>query len=228
MKKIASIVITILTYNLIYAQQKQSITPSDRIIEAGSNQKPFQTRLGIFAGPNLNYLDYYDKVTTIDGSNTSFHAGIFYQKNINKYFALQPALLFSIRGGNIKNIDSTINAGLMNIELPINFLYLCKRLMVGAGPNFWYGISGNLKSNGTKRNAYDVAESFERTLKRFEFGGNFIIGYTFKKGILITTNFSPGFTNIYKGDGSAPSNVKAKTSILGISLGYVFGISNGK
>jgi len=98
--------------------------------------------------------------------------------------------------------------------------------MISAGPNFSYGIRGKLKTDKMERNAYSTNESFERTLKRFEFGGNFLIGYTNKKAIFITANFSPGFTNIYKGDGSAPDNVRAKTTMFSISLGYLFGVKN--
>jgi len=220
MKKVFfSIVIIILAVNL-HAQQK----PVHKAVQPQAQAKPkvSQTWLGIFAGPNFNDLDYYDKVTTIEGANTSFHAGTFFQKNITKYFAVQPALLFSIRGGKIRDIDSTINASLMNIELRISFLYLYKQLQFGVGPNFGYGLSGKLKSNGMKRDAYNTSESHERTLKRFEFGGNFMVGYTFKKGVFITANFLPGFTNIYKGDGSAPIDVKAKTRSFRISLGYSF------
>jgi hypothetical protein len=116
----------------------------------------------------------------------------------------------------------------MNIEIPISFLYLHKRLMVGGGPNFSYGFNGKLKTNDSERDAYNPDESFERTLKRFEFGANFLIGYTFKKGLFITANYSPGFTNIYKGDGSAPSNVKAHTQMFGISVGYMFAIMSNE
>lgn len=214
MKKILVFLVLGHTCKLIHAQQRQMTPDSQRT-----------AWLGIFAGPNLNYLDYYDKVTTIEGRSTGFHAGVFYQKGINKYFSVQPTLLFSIRGGKIKNIDSTIHASLTNIELPVNFLYVHRGLSIGAGPNFCYGISGKFKSNGRTKNAYDANESFERTLKRFELGGNFIIGYQFKKGALVKAIFSPGFTNIYKGDGSAPSNVKAKTRMFGVSVGYMFGMT---
>ena len=104
---------------------------------------------------------------------TPVYTPAFFSKNVNKCFSVQPALLFSIRGGEIRNVDSTTNARLMNIELPINFLYLYKHLMFGGGPNFSYGFNGKLKTNDSERDAYDPDESFERTLKRFEFGGNF-------------------------------------------------------
>jgi len=135
---------------------------------------------------------------------------------------LEPSIVFSTRGGKTKDVDSSLNAKLMNVEAPVNFLYLYKQFMVGAGPNFCYAINGKLKSKEDSRNIYDPAESFERTLKRFEFSANFIAGYTFKKGILVTANFSPGFTSIYKGDHSAPSSLHARTSTLGLSIGYRF------
>ena len=43
-------------------------------------------------------------------------------------------------------------------------------------------------------------------------------------GFFMTANFSPGFTNIYKGDTSAPPNVKAHTQMFGVSIGYGFGV----
>jgi hypothetical protein len=226
MKKTLVLFLIITLSCSIYAQQKTVRKPAPIPIQL--KPKPTDKWFGIFAGPNLNYLSYTDKTTTIKGHNTSFHAGIFFQKKINKQFALQPALLFAIRGGEISNVDSNINAMLMNIEVPINFLYLYKRLIIGGGPNFSYGINGIFKSNGTTKNAYEADESFERTLKPFEFGANFLIGYTFKKGILITANFAPGLTNIYKGDGSAPPDLKAHTSMLGISIGYMFAIVNNE
>jgi len=222
MKKLVFILFMIIPLCCLYSQQKTLYKPP--LLTVQQKPKPPDKWFGIFGGPNLNYLHYSDGSTTIGGSNTGLHAGIFFQKDINKRFAVQPSLLFSIRGGEIRNVDSTTNARLMNIELPVTFLYLYKHLLFGVGPNFSYGLNGILKTNEYERDAYDPGESFERTLKRFEFGGNFLMGYVFKKGLFITVNFSPGFTNIYKGDGSAPSDVKAHTQLWGLSVGYRFGV----
>jgi len=224
MKKTVFILFMIIFTPSLYAQQKTVHKPAPPPVQP--KPKPRDKWFGIIAGPNLNYLNYSDQSTTIGGSNTGLHAGIFFQKNINKYFAVQPTLLFTIRGGEIRNVDSTTNARLMNVELPINFLYLHKRLVFGGGPNFSYGFNGKLKTNDSQRDAYDPEESFERTLKRFEFGGNFMVGYTFKNDFLITANFSPGFASIYKGDGSAPSDIRAHTQMFGVSVGYRFGIAS--
>jgi hypothetical protein len=226
MRKIVFILFVITSASCLHAQQKTVHKPAPLPVQP--KPQPPDKWFGIFAGPNLNYLTYSDGSTTIGGSNAALHAGIFFQKNINKYFAIQPALSFAMRGGEIRNVDSTTNANLMNVEVPINFLYLYKHFMFGGGPNFSYGFKGKLRTNDSERDAYDPGESFERTLKRFEFGGNFLVCYAFKKGFLITANYSPGFTNIYKGDGSAPSNVKAHTQMLGISVGYLFGLMSNE
>ena len=212
----------ILLFTILLLPQSQCLHAQQT--ERPKNQQSPGQWFGIFAGLNFNYLDYHDEVTTIGGTNISVHAGISFQSNIGKCFAVQPELVFSVRGGKIRDIDSTVNARLINVELPINFLWLYKHLIIGAGPSVAYGLSGKLNSNGTHKNAYDDAESLERTLKRFEIGANFVIGYLIKKKIMIKSNFSPGFTNIYKGDGSAPRAVKAHTRTFGFSLGYRFGI----
>jgi hypothetical protein len=220
MKKIIFILFLAVSAFCLQAQQKT--VHKSAPVPVQPKPKPPDKWFGIFAGPNLNYLNYSDGSTNIGGSNTGLHAGIFFQKNINKCSAIQPELLVSLRGGEIRNVDSTTNARLMNVELPINFWYLYKHFMFGGGPNFSYSFKGMLKTNDSERDAYDPDESFERTLKQFEFGANFLIAYNFEKGFLITANFSPGFSDIYKGDGSAPSNVKAHTRMFGISLGYRF------
>jgi hypothetical protein len=215
MRKIFFTVITLLAMTMIKAQQKP----------ASIAEKPFlpTSRIGFIAGGlDFNYIDYHDKITTIEGKNTNFHAGFFFQENIAPHFAIQPNLRLSMRGGKINDIDSTINVHLLNIELPVNFLYTYKGFMAGGGPSFHYGIKGKIKVKDKEGNAYDEPESMHLALKRFEFGADLMIGYTFKKGIFITGNFSPGLTNIYKGDGSAPGNVKAKTRSFGIAVGYMF------
>jgi hypothetical protein len=196
--------------------RQQPVTPEKKLVTEW---------VGIFAGPHLNSLRYHDNTTTIEGTNMGLHVGVFYRKDVSKNLSFQPWLVFSVRGGEINDVDSTINATLLYLELPINVLYVHKQLSIGGGPNFCYALGGKFASNGVNRNAYDPSKSFERTLKRFELGGNFIIAYQFKNHISVIANYSPGFTNIYRGDHSAPANLHANTSIVGLSLGYRFDIT---
>ena len=84
MKKIIFFSILLMLASILHAQQKPVHKPP---IPVQPKPQPPDKWFGIFAGPNLNYLNYSDKSTTIGGSNTGLHAGIFFQKNMNKYFA---------------------------------------------------------------------------------------------------------------------------------------------
>ena len=221
MKRVLVCTLFLAALNCISAQIKKPIRQQPVVPE----KKPATEWIGIFAGPNFNSLRYHDNTTTIEGSSAGLHGGVFYKKDFNKNLSFQPWLLFSLRGGEINDVDSITDATLSYLELPINVLYVHKQLSIGGGPNFCYAIGGKFASNGVKRNAYDASESFERTLKRFELGANLMIAYEFKNQLSVIVNFSPGFTNIYKGDHSAPQNVHANTSMFGLSLGYRFDIT---
>src|SRR4051794_2711464 len=114
MKKIVFFSFLLMLAPILYAQQKTVRKHAPLPVQP--KPQPPDKWFGIFAGPNLNYLNYSDGWTSIGGNTRVLQAGIFFQKNINKEFAVQPALLFSIRGGEIRNVDSTTNARLMNVE----------------------------------------------------------------------------------------------------------------
>lgn len=91
MKKIIAVLVLVISAtHLTHAQQKPIRKPVTQVVPA----KPAEAQawIGIFAGPNLNYLEYHDESTTIRGKNTSFHAGIFYERKILKSFVPQPSI----------------------------------------------------------------------------------------------------------------------------------------
>ena len=98
-------------------------------------KKPVTEWIGIFLGPNLNSLRYHDNIKTIAGTNTGLHSAVFFRKGVSKKLSFQPWLVFSVRGGEINDVDSTINATLSYLESPINVLYVHKQLSIGGGPN---------------------------------------------------------------------------------------------
>jgi hypothetical protein len=183
---------------------------------------PVTCWFGATAGVNFNSLKYHDGATTIGGSGTGFHAGFFYRKKINDNLLFQPELLFSMRGGRIKDVDSNIVAVLSYVEIPIQVLYNEKKFFAGGGPYFSFGVVGRFKSGGAARDAYSPTESFERTLKRFEYGLSLLTGYQLNKKIFAVLHYSPALRNIYQGDGSAPKSVKATTTVIAIGLGLIF------
>jgi hypothetical protein len=78
MKKIIFILFTIISSSCLRAQQKAVHKPARLPVQP--KPQPPDKWFGLFAGPNLNYLNYSDGSTNIGGSNTGLHAGIFFQK----------------------------------------------------------------------------------------------------------------------------------------------------
>jgi len=83
MKKLIFFPLLLLLASILHAQQKTVRKPA--LIPVQAKPQPPDKWFGIFAGPNLNYLNYSDGSTTIGGSNPGLHAGISFQKNIKKW-----------------------------------------------------------------------------------------------------------------------------------------------
>lgn len=173
---------------------------------------------GIKAGVHYNSIIYSGNGLNISGNNIGFHAGGLLQHTLSKKIFFQPQFILSLRGGNYNDLGSKTKTNLFYAELPLNILYIHHKFFAGAGPAFLLGLTGKIKGNGTNVNAYNDEASFLQ-LKRFEAGYNILAGYQLKNNYFISANFTGGFTNIYKID---PARVKAGTSVLAVSAGYMF------
>lgn len=179
-----------------------------------------QIEWGFKGGVNNSHLLYKsdDSDDRYEGTITGGQIGAVAQININSQFAIQPNLLFTLKGGRLLGFKFST----MNAELPINLLYRSQRFFIGGGPNLAYGISGKiLDTPDGDLDLYDQDEAEEFTLKRFELGANFLMGYTLPNGISISANYTPGLFDIYKGNGGN-EDIKARSRYFGFSIGYFF------
>jgi hypothetical protein len=207
MKKLISIIIAVLFFTTILPAQK--------------------IKYGIKAGVTNNFLTFNND----DGSRSithkaGFYAGAVANFQLSKHFALQPNLLFAMKGG--KPLVYKIN--MFYIDVPVNLLYTHNGFFIGAGPNFSYGVSGTIKwQNGQKFDIFNQDEAMNYTLKRFEIGANCLMGYTFSNGIVLSGSFTPGLSNIYKGEAGDPQfDFVTHNKSFGLALGYMFGAKGRK
>jgi hypothetical protein len=154
------------------------------------------------------------------GNNTGFYVGGVANLQFSENFALQPNLLFAMKGGD--GIEG-LKINTFYIDLPVNFLYTNNGFFAGAGPNFSYGVSGTAKAEDEKVDIFDQEEAGFLTLKRFEIGANVIMGYTFPSGLSISATFTPGLNNIYKGEEDNDQDITSHNKSFGFSIGYMFG-----
>ncbi len=180
---------------------------------------------GFKGGINTNQLviraeqgEDNDKIN-LSSSKIGFQVGAVAELSFSDHFAVQPNLLFALKGGKFPSTPYNIN--IYSIELPLNVLYKNNGFFAGAGPNFGYGISAKVKPEDQTFDLFDKEEAGELPLKRFELGANIIMGYQFPSGLNISSHYTLGLTNSYNGDEG--SDNKVNNNILGFSVGYTFG-----
>lgn len=202
-----------------------------------ANTVSAQHYFGVKGGANLSFLKYKIESESADykwdGSRPGFQVGGVAQIGIAENFAIQPELLFMMKGANDIEPEGLgsikVNIKTFTIDMPITFVYRDKGFFGGIGPNLSFGVSSKLKVDGSDEE-YDLYEddndAYIFSQKRFEVGANILAGYKLKNGLAFSLNFVKGLTNSsqYNDDlDSEDGSIKLNSSYIGLSVGYFFG-----
>ncbi len=199
-----------------------------------------QTTFGVKAGGNLSFLNHKieegSQQVKWNGSRVGFQVGGVAQIGIAENFALQPELLFMMKGVNKMDVnelgDVKLNIKTFTIDMPITFIYRTNGFFGGIGPNLSFGVSSKMTVDGNDDVEYDLykrsddaGEEVLFSQKRFEVGANVLAGYKLKNGLAFSLNFVQGLTNNsnYNDDLGDDASLKIRSSYLGLSVGYFFG-----
>ncbi len=196
------------------------------IFSQGQNQK---SSFGITAGATFaTYKAKSDYASITSKTKTGFTVGISPSFAMGQHFSFWPALNYVQKGGTFKDDYSNDKTTLNYLELPLNFVYNTTsskgKFFVGAGPSFSMGLSGKDKweSDGGGSGSDDIkfGSSDDDDLKPFEMGINFLAGYEFKGGFLVTANYNAGVSNI--ANGMEGSDGTMHNRYFGVRIGYMF------
>jgi len=153
---------------------------------------------------------------------TGFHIGGNAEIPVAPDFYLQPGLLFSTKGAKFKNSD--VKTNLSYVEIPVNFIYKPVlgdgKLLLGVGPYAAFAVGGKYKS-GSASTDIKFGSSTDDDMKRFDAGGNFLVGYELSNHLSAQLNAGLGLVNI---GNRAPGDSKSslKNTGFGLSIGYRF------
>lgn len=187
------------------------------------------SRFAFTAGASLaNYKYKSDGASMNEKSKIGITAGILADIPINNEFSFQPAVNYVQKGtkseytdyGATQKSSMTVNC----IEVPLNFLFNAAgksgKFFAGAGPSITYSISAKEKyddgTNSTSDNL-KIGNNVDDDIKGMDLGANFLTGYCFNSGILISLNYNAGLSNLVPGDSGGFS---AKSNYFGLRLGY--------
>lgn len=177
-------------------------------------------KFGINAGINVSK-------TTISGGGLSFstsslvglRAGGFAEFQLGKNFELQPELQYSRMGGKIdfsafgESGNGSLNLDYLAIPVLVKYKISETGLNVYAGPQL--GILMSAKGKALRETTENLKDNFKST----DFAGVFGAEYNFPLGIILSTRYQAGFSNIGKdidGDG------KMTNSAFSFTVSYKF------
>ncbi|MEP7107493.1 MAG: porin family protein [Ferruginibacter sp.] len=193
--------------------------------------KAQQSAFGITAGAALtSYKIKAESVSVTSKTKPGFTVGIISSLGLGQHFSFMPSLNYIQKGGSIEGQGSTDKITLNYLELPLNFVYNSNsangRFFIGAGPSLGMGLSGKDKSdgNGTGPMTADIkfGSGESDDFKAFEAGVNFLAGYQFKGGFLLTANYNAGLNNIANTSAGDPIKTKYHNRYFGIRIGFMF------
>ena len=167
---------------------------------------------GLKAGLSVSNL----KVTS-DGfgfdfsSRIGFHGGLYYHFFLGEHFAIQPELLYSLKGAKLSVMGFEANTNLDYIDIPLLARYQVTDLInLHAGPQVGLLIAANSVVDGEK-------EDIKEELTTLDFGLAFGGGVDLPMGLNFTVRYVLGLSNIAA---DVEDDSTLKNNVFQFSIGY--------
>ncbi|MCB0389432.1 MAG: PorT family protein [Winogradskyella sp.] len=199
---------------------------STTLLHAQADSKAIQ--LGVKGGVNSTKItgDDIDDVK----SRTSFNVGLLAEIPITERFSLQPEVMYSGQGFDVKEIDQdNIFDTNENIEYQLDYIqvpvllkaYLVKGLSIEAGPQFGFKIHEELDFQPNNDGGDIEINEDDSYVKDFDTGLVLGAAYKFDNGFFVNGRYNMGLTNIFE-DNTIFENVDAKNAVWQFGVGFMF------
>lgn len=160
-------------------------------------------------GLNLSDMtgEYFD-----GNMKVGLNAGVAAEYKFSSVFAVEPGIFYSMQG--IKDEDVELKNDYINIPL-LAKIYIKSGFNVFAGPQL--GINISEKALITDNNDVMITKKTDE-IRPLDLSLMMGIGYQFKKGFLISTNYNVGLLNIADNHGDEPS----RNGVFQFNVGWRF------
>lgn len=166
---------------------------------------------GVKAGANFAAVNVENSDNNW-GSRTGVHAGLLSHIHLNKSWALQPELVYSLQGAKTTLTGGgtqTINLHYLNVPVMLQYMF-DNGFRLQTGPQAGFLLSANTQvSNDHVTNT--------ASYNNVDFGWGFGAGYLSNIGLGIDARYNLGLTDIYK-----PGTTKQTNSVFQLGLFYMF------
>ena len=174
---------------------------------------------GILAGITTMETDYETAWANVKEVN-QYHVGVTFKLPLPLGFAVQPAILYNVKGQTIE--DTTTEGNLKSIDMKTGFLEIAAQAQWGinfagvvrpyvfAEPFVGYGITNEEKVSGLTANLTgdNSKEEWENVKSRIEYGFGIGIGVEVLEHLQVAVRKYWNMGNLYNEDGSAITSFK--------------------
>ncbi len=157
-----------------------------------------KSNAGIKGGYNLSAVSFDGEGET--GQRHSFHIGLYSESFLNNDISLQPELLYSQQGYEIRSASSTYTQKLNYIIMPIMLkAYPSDHFFLETGPQIGLAITHKEEFKG---GLFDASSEYNPS--SFDWGVNFGGGFKTDTGVSLGVRYHLGLGDIY--DEGHPKN----------------------
>ncbi|MFY0254460.1 porin family protein [Chitinophaga sp. 30R24] len=170
-------------------------------------------KFGVKGGLNISKLTSYNNSKVLAG----FNAGGLVNFSINEDWSIQPELLYSTQGTQLKDsyfnglavFSTTLKYDYINIPVMVQY-NIVPAFYLEAGPQVGFLTNAQLKTGKATTDIKDGRQTAD-------FGINFGFGYKFDMGLGFGARYNFGLTNVNESD-----DYRNKNSVAQINLFYIF------
>jgi hypothetical protein len=182
-----------------------------QMINAQNDTTTKKSSAGLKGGYNLAAVSFDGEGET--GQRHSFHIGFYGESFLSDAFAIQPELIYSQQGYEIKNNSGTFTQKLNYINLPIMLkVYPTNGFFLEAGPQIGLAIT-HKEEFDSNFNLFDTSQEFNPN--SFDWGVNFGGGFKTDTGVSLGVRYHLGLGDVY-------SEGKPQNRVWQLSLGIDF------
>lgn len=165
-----------------------------------------KSNAGIKGGYSLAAVNYDGSGET--GQRHGFHIGVYGESFISESFSIQPELMYSQQGYEIKDGNGTFTQKLDYINLPLMLkAYPSRNFFLEAGPQIGLAISNKEEYEGL----FNSSQQYDPN--NFDWGMNFGGGFKTDSGISLGVRYHLGLGDLY-------DNNKAHNRVWQFSVGF--------
>jgi hypothetical protein len=165
-----------------------------------------RSNVGIKGGYSLAAVNYDGTGET--GQRHGFHIGVYGESFISESFSIQPELMYSQQGYEIKDGNGSFTQKLDYINLPLMLkAYPSRNFFLEAGPQIGLAISHKESYSGF------IGGSTEIEPNNFDWGMNFGGGFKTDSGISLGVRYHLGLGDLYDSN-------KAHNRVWQFSIGF--------